>query len=200
MASVASATPRGLSVSPRPIRWTCEEFHRFGDLGLFEGRRAFLIDGTLMEQGPMNPPHALTLEIATETIRGAFGQGWRVRAQMPLVLGQYTDPEPDIAVIAGSSRSATGHPSTANLVVEVADTSLRFDTNEKRLLYAEAGMREYWVIDVNGRELLVFRDPQPTPNQPNSHDYLVTLALKPTDSISPLAAPTSSIRVADLLN
>jgi Uma2 family endonuclease len=200
MASVASTTPRGISISPRPIRWTCVEFHRFGDLGLFEGRRAFLIDGTLMEQGPMNPPHAMTVGLGQLALQTAFGPGWWVRVQLPMVLGQYTDPQPDLVVVPGNPRNYPTHPSTADLVVEVADTSLRFDTNEKRLLYAEAGIREYWVIDVNGRELIVFRDPQPTPNQSSRHDYAVTLTLKPTDRISPLAAPAAYIRVADLLN
>jgi hypothetical protein len=61
------------------VRWTCAEFHRFGDLGLFEGRRAMLIDGVLLEEGPVSPPHSLTLELVGEALRAAFGAGWRIR-------------------------------------------------------------------------------------------------------------------------
>ncbi len=177
---------------PRPLRWTCDEFHRFGDMGVFEGRRAMLIDGVILAQGPMNPPHAITLGLVEEAIRTAFGTGWWLRQQLPLILGQDTDPEPNVAVVPGRPRDYTGHPTTADLVIEVADSSLDFDTNEKRLLYARAGLREYWVVDINGRRLLVYRDPR-------AGDYSSQQALGPADSVSPLAAPAAVVRVADLL-
>lgn len=192
MTTITLSSPAGTTTGPRPVRWTCAEFHRAGDLGLFKGRRAMLIDGVILEEGPMNPPHALTLEVVEGAIRAVFATGWRVRGQSPLVLGQDLDPLPDIAVIAGTTRSSTGHPTTADLVIEVADSSLDFDTNDKRLLYARAGIREYWVVDINGRRLLVYRDPQ-------GGDYATQLALAATDSVSPLAVPTATLRVADLL-
>ena len=151
-----------------------------------------LINGVILEQGPMNPPHAITLGLVEEAIRTAFGTGWRFRSQSPLVLGQDLDPEPDFAVIAGTPRGSSGHPTMADLVVEVADSSLDFDTNEKRLLYARAGIREYWVVDVNGRRLLVYRVPQ-------AGDYVTQQALGPADAVPPLAAPAAAVRVADLL-
>lgn len=126
---------------------------------MFEGRRAMLIDGVILEEGPMNPPHAITLGLVEEAIRTAFAAGWWLRHQSPLILGQDLDPEPDLAVVSGRPRDYTGHPTTADLVVEVADSSLAFDTNEKRIIYARAGIREYWVVDVSGRQLLVYRDP-----------------------------------------
>lgn len=174
------------------MRWTCEEFHRFGDLGFFEGRGAMLIDGVMLEQGPMNPPHAITLGLVEEAIRTAFGAAWWLRQQLPLVLGQDTDPVPDVAVVPGRPRNYTGHPTTADLVIEVADSSLDFDTTEKRLLYARAGIREYWVVDINARRLLVYRDPQ-------SGDYASQQTLSSADTLSPLAIPAATVRVADLL-
>jgi Uma2 family endonuclease len=75
---------------------------------------------------------------------------------------------------------------------QVADASLDFDMNEKRLLYARAGIREYWVVDINGRRLLVYRDPQ-------AGDYASQQALGPTDAVAPLVAPAAVVRVADLL-
>ncbi len=183
---------RAALAGPRPVHWTCAEFHRFGDLGVFEGRRAMLIDGVILEEGPMNPPHAITLELVEDSLRTAFGTGWRIRSQSPLVLGQDLDPEPDFAVMAGTPRSSSGHPTMADLVVEVADSSLNFDTNEKRLLYARTGIRDYWVVDVNGRRLLVYRDPR-------AGDYTTQQALGPADAVSPLAAPAATVQVADLL-
>ena len=99
MTTSALPSSQAAPAGPRPVRWTCAEFHRFGDLGVFEGRRAMLIDGVILEEGPMNPPHAITLELVEEALRTAFGAGWRIRGQSPLVLGQDLDPEPDFAVI-----------------------------------------------------------------------------------------------------
>ena len=192
MTTLSLPASRAAAVGPRPVRWTCAEFHRFGDLGVFEGRHAMLIDGVILEQGPMNPPHAITLELVDEAIRTAFGAGWWLRHQSPLLLGQDIDPEPDLAVVPGRPRDYAGHPTTAELVVEVADSSLSFDTNEKRLLYARAGSRKYWVVDISGRRLLVYRDPR-------AGDYATQQAFGPVDAVSPLAAPAVAVRVADLL-
>jgi Uma2 family endonuclease len=108
------------------------------------------------------------------------------------MLLQDTDPVPDLAVVPGRPRDYTAHPTTADLVIEVADSSLAFDTNEKRLLYAKAGIREYWVVDVNGRRLHVYRDPK-------AGDYTSQRTFGPSESVSPLAAPSATVRVADLL-
>jgi len=184
------------STPPRNLLWTVDQFHYLGDLGLFEGRRAMLLDGVILEEGAMNPPYRIALELASEAVRAAFGAGWRICVQMPLVLGQSTDPEPDVAVVAGSPRGSAAHPTTATLVVEVADTSLRFDTTVKLAAYAAAGIADYWVVDVNARQLLVFRDPTPSAN---GATYATQLVLGPADAVAPLAAPGRAVRVADLL-
>jgi Uma2 family endonuclease len=183
---------QAMLAGPRPLLWTCAKFHRIGDMGMLEGRRAMLIDGVILEEGPMNPPHAITLELVEEALRAAFGRGWRIRIQSPLVLGQHLDPESDLAVIAGTARGSSGHPTTADLVVEVADSSLDFDTKDKRLLYARAGIREYWVVDINARQLLVYRDPK-------AGDYAIQLTFGATDTVSPLAVPAAMVAVANLL-
>ena len=76
--------PSNAPVDPWPVRWTCDEFHRVGDLGLFEGRRTMLIDGVILELGPKNPPHAMTLGLVEDAIRTAFGAGWWLRQQLQL--------------------------------------------------------------------------------------------------------------------
>jgi Uma2 family endonuclease len=179
--------------------WTVDQFHYLGDLGMFEGRRAMLIDGVIVEEGQMNPPHRIALELTAEAVRAAFGAGWRVCVQMPLVLDQSTDPEPDVAVIAGSPRGMTVHPTTADLVIEVSDTSLRYDTTAKLRTYASARIAEYWVLDVNARQLLVFRNPTPDPAAPGEFTYAPPITFGPNDTVSPLASPTSVLKVADLL-
>jgi Uma2 family endonuclease len=187
-------TPTG----PRPFAWTVALFHQLGDRGVFERRRAKLIDGQLIEEGQMNPPHAIALEKTNEALRAAFGKGWRFRVQMPLVLGQATDPLPDMIALRGAP-AALVHPTTADLVIEIADSSLDFDTTTKAELYATAGIADYWVLDVDGRRLLVFRDPVPPSQGLGATAYRTHLTFGPADPVSPLAAPSVSVRVADLL-
>lgn len=182
---------------PRPLRWTVAKFHDVNATGAFAGLRPVLIHGVIYEQGEMKPPHANALELTDVAIRAAFGAGWRFRVQLPLVLGQDSDPLPDIAVILGGPRDSSGHPTHAALVIEVSDTSLTLDLTEKAELYASAGIADYWVLDVIGRRLLVFRDPAPV--VANGRSYRTHLTLGPEETVSTLAAPGSVVRVGDLL-
>ena len=180
------------SVAPAAKLWTVDEFHRLGELGLFEGRQAMLIDGTILEEGPMNPPYAIALELATEALRTIFGTGWRMRSQLPILFGQATDPQPDFAFLRGSARDTGEHPTNAELIVKISDTSLKYDSTDKADRYAAAGLPEYWVLDLNGRQLLVFRDP-------SANGYGTKTTVAADGSIAPLAMPGSVVKVADLL-
>lgn len=147
----------------------------------------------------MNPPHATALELLVEVLRTAFGTGWRLRQQMPLVLGQEIDPFPDVAMVAGNARTAPlAHPTTATLVVEVSDTSLTYDMTEKAELYATANVPEYWVLDLNARQLHVYRNPQLNAAL-GVTAYQTHNIFDATATVSPLAAPNSTITVSDLL-
>ncbi len=178
--------------SPAAKLWTVAEFHRLGELGLFEGRRAMLVHGEILEEGPMNPPHAIASTKTEDLIRELFGRAFHVRVQKPLVFGLDIDPEPDVVVVRGRPADYPSHPATAELVVEVSDTSLRYDTTDKAALYAAAGIPEYWVLDLNGRQLLVFRDPM-------AGAYATASAVPADGTVSPLAAPGATLTVADLL-
>ncbi len=198
----ALLTPPPMATSspgPRPFRWTLARFHQLADMGWFEGRRASLIHGQLIEEGPMNPPHRIALELTDTALRAAFGSGWRPCGQMPLVLGAGNAPQPDLAMVKGSPRDSAVHPTTAELVVEIADSSLDYDTTTKAELYATAGIADYWVLDVDGRQLLVFRDPVALPAGLGATAYRTHLTLTAADTLSPLAAPSATVRVADLL-
>ena len=195
--STATLTPpprTAVSVSKPPTAklWTVEEFHRLGELGIFEGRRAMLIHGSILEEGPMNPPHAIAIELVADALRSIFGSGWRMRIQMPILLGREIDPEPDFAFVRGSARGTTIHPTTAALIVEVSDTSLKYDTTEKAVLYATAGIPEYWVLDLNARQLHVYR-------QPVDGVYTTAFAVPAEGTVVPSAVPDGSITIADLL-
>lgn len=187
------------AIVPQPRKWTVTEFDHLGSLGCFVGRRAFLLDGVILEQGPMDPPHADALEVLNELVRAAFGSGWRFRIQTPLHLDEFNNPMPDFAVVAGAPGYYGDHPVSAALVVEVADTTLQTDLTDKAERYATAGIADYWVLDLNGGVLHVFRDPQRLPASLGATAYRTHNALGPADTVSSLAAPHATIPVADLL-
>jgi Uma2 family endonuclease len=193
-----SVYPRVMPLPPSsPAHWTVAEFHRVRSTGVWDGRRTYLVRGVIWEQGPMNPPHAALVKHVEEVLAPVFGSGYCFRAQVPLLLGQDTDPFPDLAVVTGRTLDyLTVHPTSAHLVVEVADTSLDEDTSTKAELYAAGGIADYWVLDVNARRLLVFRDPRPFAG---TTTYRTKFTLSLTDSIAPLALASASIRVSELL-
>jgi Uma2 family endonuclease len=194
----ATLTPPIVRPSVR-TRFTVTEFHHLRELPEVAAERPFLLHGVIWEQGPMKLPHGNGVLLTTDAVRAAFGAGWVLRVQLPLVLGQETDPFPDLAVVPGSVRDYTEHPTTAALVVEVSDTTLRADLTEKAEAYATAGIADYWVLDVIGRELHVLRDPGPLAASLGATAYRQHTTHSANDTVSPLAAPTATIRVADVL-
>ncbi|MBN9521027.1 Uma2 family endonuclease [bacterium] len=174
------------------VRYTLEQFHDLGDRGLFESRGAVLLDGIIIEEGRMTPAHATGILLAGDALRPIFGRDWWVSMQLPLVVGEASDPVPDVAVVRRGDRTATRHPTTAVLVIEVADDTLGFALGEKQAAYARGDIADYWVLDVNGRQLHIFRGPA-------GDVYATHLTLGEADTVSPLAAPAAIVRVADLL-
>ncbi len=184
---------------PKPIRWTQEQYYRLGELGFFQGQRVELIDGAIQVKSPQNGPHSMTIVLGHDALRIAFGAAFHVRVQLPLVLGATFDPEPDLEVISGHARQYPTHPTSAVLVVEVSDSTLAYDTQEKASLYAASGIVDYWVVDINNRQVIVFRDPQSDATQQFGFAYRLVQRLQSGNSIAPLAAPNSLVAVIDLL-
>lgn len=190
-----------LASPPRRL-WTRAEYHRAGELGLFgpEERLELIAGEVIRKVSPQKSRHATTVSCVNEALRAVFASGWVVRVQLPLAIGDDSEPEPDVAVVRGAPRDYLDeHPTTAALVVEVADSTLRFDRTTKAGLYASAGVPEYWVIDANDRVLEVRRDPAPKPGAPFSHEYTTLTRHGVEDTVSPLAAPHAKIAVADLI-
>jgi Uma2 family endonuclease len=181
-------------------RWRRVEYDRLVDLGMFAGERLELLDGALVVREPQGSPHAAIVTHIGQVLAAAFGPGWHPRLHAPLALDDDSEPEPDVAMVAGGPRDYIGaHPSTAALVVEVADSSLRLDRRLKAGLYARAGLREYWIVNLAEVLLEVHRDPEPAAQAPSGWAYRSIRSLGPPAMVSPLAAPGASIRVADLL-
>lgn len=186
---------------PASFLFSREQYHQLGELGWFRGRKVELIAGEIVVQSPQNWLHASTTDRSAEVLRRDLGAGFWVRMQLPLDLGAASpsEPEPDVSVVRGSRGDYTDHPATALLLVEVSDTTLRYDRGPKASLYARAGIGDYWTINLVDRQLEVYRNPVPDQGQDFGFGYAAVAVLGAADFVTPLAAPQVRIAVADLL-
>ncbi len=177
-----------------PHRWTRHAYDRMILNGIFHPEaRLELLNGEIIDMSPQGSFHSTSVILATEMLRSSFSKGYVTRVQMPLALAPDSEPEPDIAVVPGSPRDYRDeHPDSAVLVVEVSDTTLSFDRNDKKKLYALSGIPEYWIINLTDGHLEVYRNPVR-----GTYNYVEILGLGKT--VSPIAAPDSLIAVADIL-
>jgi Uma2 family endonuclease len=177
-----------------PRLWTQEDYDKMTEAGIFApGERLELIEGEILQMVTQGSLHATSVQLVEDALRKAFGTAFNVRCQMPLALSPYSEPEPDIAVVSGSARDYRNlHPSTALLIVEVSDTTLSFDRQRKKSIYAQAGIGEFWIVNLISNRVEIYRDPE-------REAYRSTWLLEPGESISPLSAPQAVISVADLL-
>ena len=170
------------------------------ELGWFEGRRVELIEGEIVEMAAMNTPHWGALILVADALRDVFKKDFFISVQSPLNMSDFSQPEPDVAVISGSPRDySAAIPSTAALVVEISDSTLSYDRTQKAALYARAGIAEYWILNLIDNQLEIHRKPGARPDQPFGFGYLNLSFHRAGDLVSPLEAPQSSIAVADLL-
>jgi Uma2 family endonuclease len=144
-------------------RLTVHDYHRLGEAGVLgEDDRVELLEGQLVEMSAIGPRHALAVDALTELlVIGAAGHA-AVRVQNPIVLDDLSEPQPDFTLV---HRPWEGYPNAhprppdVYLLIEVADSSLDFDLGAKLELYARAGIREFWVVDLTSNQVLVHRNP-----------------------------------------
>jgi Uma2 family endonuclease len=144
---------------------------------------------------PQGSPHAAAIRRCRRWFETALGAIAQVQAQLPIHLDNYSEPEPDVAIVAPDDRDyCDRHPTVAEvlLLIEVSDSTLAYDCKTKAIAYAQAGIPDYWVIDVEHRQLLVWRDPTPT-------GYSSPLVIEEQGAIVPLAFPQLRVPVVELL-
>ena len=191
---------RNLPTAPR-VGWTVAEFERLFDVGFFAPEtRLELIEGEIFEKEAREPNVAVAISLAQDVLCRIFSDGLFVRIQLPVVLGESSKPEPDLAVVVGTPRAfLESHPSTATLVVEISDTTLVTDQTTKSSLYARAGVEEYWIVNLVERTLEARRQPSPRADALFGWDYRSTQILLSGESLAPLRAPGVSVKVDELL-
>lgn len=164
-----------------------------GETGVFAPEtRLELIEGEIVEMAPIGSPHAGTVKLLNGLFVRLAGNQAIVSVQDPLILGERSVPQPDLALLKPRADSyMRSHPVPADvlLLIEVADTTLEFDLGTKVPLYARAGVTETWVVDLQERMLRIFRDP-------SASGYRTSFAASAGESVGALALPEIVIEVA----
>ncbi|MBI3140458.1 MAG: Uma2 family endonuclease [Rhodocyclales bacterium] len=178
----------------KPHRFSRAEYDQMVEAGIFGPEdKIELLDGEIIDLAPQKSRHATAVTIIAQMLGQAFGPGFTVRTQLPLCLDDRSEPEPDIAVVPGGPRDyRDAHPSTALLIVEVAESTLAYDRGRKLAAYARNGIPEYWILNVAEETLEICRSPQ-------TDSYTSRQILRAGDRIAPLGAPAANIAVGDLL-
>lgn len=176
----------------RALPISVERYHQMIDAGvLSEKDRVELIEGVIVAVSPQSPEHLYAVTALVRLLNRALGDEWAVRPQGPLTLAR-SEPEPDVAVVRRVEELAAApqHPGTAALVVEVARSSLALD-RAMAPIYAEAGVNEYWIVDVAARVIEVHRDPA-------DRAYRATFTAVVGETLRPAAFPAVEVPVAAL--
>jgi len=177
-------------------RTTVEELYRlYESRDPADTRRMELIEGEIAFMMPPGPLHSGFTDETEDVIRRKVGQSFRVRCQHPIRINRHNEPQPDIAVVKPRKDAyALSHPDPDDvmLIIEVSDSTLEFDLNAKRQTYAKAEIAEYWVLDVNARELHVFLNPW-------QGDYTQHATHRGDDEVVCTTIADLKVRVSELL-
>lgn len=184
---------RGIGV---PRLFSRDEYYRLAELEILApDERTELIYGLIIKRaGQVGRPHSIAVGKTAAALRTALSDGSAVEQQMPMQMGDDLEPSPDVAVLRGASDDYPDVPLASDilLLVEVSDTTLRYDRGTKAALYAADGIPDYWLVNLRARTLEVRR-------QPEGGEYVSLDVYGEGEAVAPLAAPDSLVRVAALL-
>lgn len=148
------------------LKWTVQDYHHLIEQGLLDGKKVELLDGNLMTMAPEGPLHSYTTNTVADYLRQNLHGLALVREAHPITLSQ-SEPEPDIAIVLPpQERYKERHPQADDIfwLIEIANSTQAYDLNDKKQIYAQEGISEYWVADLTNRQLFVFQ-------APNNGDY-----------------------------
>lgn len=175
---------------------TVEDYHRMATAGIFgPDERVELLDGTLLTMAAKGAAHSSATTRTRRALEQRLAERVLVRVQDPVRLNDFSEPEPDIAVvILDPLEYASHHPQPSEILwlIEIADSSLDFDCGAKASAYARSGIAEYWVLDVQARKLHVFRSPV-------AQIYESEFVFAETMTIAPLAFPDCVLQISEML-
>jgi Uma2 family endonuclease len=181
---------------PRRHRLTVDEYYRMAEVGLLApDARVELIEGEIIDMPPIGMPHGSAVDRLNRLMMRAVGDRAIVRVQGAVRLSRFSQPQPDIALLAPSANFyGDKHPTAADtlLIIEVSDTTLRYDSKIKASLYARHGVPEYWIVDLEKGKLHFCRSPF-------AEGYADVSSVSSSGPVSIAALPGVSIDLAVML-
>ena len=190
MSSVATLP----QTQPSPYRFSVEEFYKLGEAGIFRPRdRVELLDGEIIVMSPIGLRHVQAVGWINECLVDQRRRRYLVSAGNPVWLNEHSEPQPDMMLVP-RVRKLERHPRPEDvfLLLEISDSSLAYDRERKLAAYAKAGVREYWIVNLQQDIFEVFR-------QPADGKYQVALTFTPGQTLSPLAFEDVKVPVADII-
>jgi Uma2 family endonuclease len=177
-----------------PKRFDIDEYHQLIELGflkegdsLRDGKAEHieLIRGELIQKAAKGTPHTVCSSILCRQLDRLLGDRVVIRGQDPITLPNQSEPEPDVVIARGRDEDYLAHypyPRDILLVVEIADSTLTYDQTKKLEIYAEARILNYWIVDLNARQLE--RYSQPYQNSQGEFNYLSKQISLPNQSVA----------------
>jgi Uma2 family endonuclease len=180
-----------------PIRRiTVTDYHRIGEAGVFrDDERVELLDGLILEKSPIGHRHGYATRTLSNLLSHAVGQRAIVDVNAPLALTPDSQPLPDVMLLRppfALYRERLPRPADVLLLIEIAETARSYLSGAKAQTYAEAGVREFWIVDLVQEEIAAFREPQ-------AGGFGLQEVLNRNASLAPVPFPDASIRIADFL-
>ena len=180
----------------RRRRFTVEEYYRMAEVGILGPEdRVELIEGEIIQMSPIGPRHAYCVSSLTTLLIRALGDRAVLWAQNPVLLPRDSVPQPDIVLLhppLSQYGQRLPQPGDVSLLVEVADTSYRFDREVKLRIYAAAGIAEFWIVDLAHDVVEIFRNPE-------GRRYGNTERVGLGRRIAPAAFPDATLSVEEIL-
>jgi Uma2 family endonuclease len=179
---------------PVPYRFDVEGYHQMAQAGILtQEHRVELLDGIIVSMPPIGSRHAWCVSRLTRLFTTLGGESFVVWAQNPIVLGDNSEPQPDIAIL-DTPANPEMLPKAADvvLIIEVADTSTNYDRSTKGRLYAESGIAEYWIVDLTSDRIDVFREPR-------AGGYGMARSVRRGETVTPINVPVTEISADEVL-
>ena len=178
-------------------RFTTAEYEQIAAAGIFgEDERFELLEGEIVAMSPLGPQHSATVTRLTELFYELGNPSITIRVQDPIRLGDYSVPQPDVAIVnRRGDRYAGGHPEPEDvlLLIEVSESSLAYDRDVKLPLYARAGIAEVWLVALLPQVVEVYR-------APNDNGYGEKRTLRRGDTLAPLHLPGAKLAIEPILS
>lgn len=177
-------------------RFRVEDFRKMTEVGILPEESGWeIIDGRIIDKVKIGSRNAGTVRKLTKTLNDKVGDLVLLSNRNPIHIDEYNEPEPDIALLKPREDFySESHPTPADvlLLIEVSDLTIRYDSEIKKRLYAEAGIAEFWLVNLNEKTVEVY-------TQPKNGSYYSARILEPSETIESAAMQNLTLAVEEIL-